>query len=249
MKTKNRIRNCSLILVGLVLILINSCKKEEDNSEIKTDITFNPNLTYGTVTDTEGNVYKTIQIDTQTWMAENLRTTKFKDGISIPLISDSIEWEYLTTPAYCWYKNSATTNSATYGAIYNWYTVMTGNLCPAGWHVPSYDEWITLATYLGGPEDAGGKLKETGLAHWNDPNGGATNESGFTALPGGQRRLVNSGQLGLLYLYHREIGMWWSSSISYTEVGWTFRTNWWDSSFSSGNNHANEGFSVRCLKD
>ncbi len=154
-------------------------------TQSRNNISFNPDLTYSTLLDIEGNEYKTIQIGNQTWMAENLRTTKYNDGSSIPVVNDNISWLNLTTAAYCWYDNDISRKDI-YGALYNWHTVTSGNLCPAGWHVPKNEEWTVLTAYLGGESVAGGKLKETGTAHWN-PNSDATNESGFTALPGGMR--------------------------------------------------------------
>ncbi|MBA7544886.1 hypothetical protein ES705_37247 [subsurface metagenome] len=161
-----------------------------------------------TVTDYEGNVYQTITIGSQEWMCENLKLTKYADGTAIPLVTNSTEWGNLTTPGYYWYNNDEPTYANTYGALYNWYTVEKGNLCPTGWHVPTDAEWTTLTDYLGGASVAGGKLKETGTAHWSYPNTGATNESGFTALPGGGRSL--NGTFG----YVGSSGGWWSSTGS-----------------------------------
>ncbi len=161
-----------LSIAGLMLfiILINSCKKDKEST---------------TVIDIDGNVYKIITIGTQTWMAENLKTTKLYDGTSIPNITKSSDWYVLKTFAYCWYNNDSTINKNVYGALYNWYTVFTDKICPQGWHVPSNDEWTTLTTFIGGLSNAGGALKEIDTTHWNSPNTNATNESGFTALPSG----------------------------------------------------------------
>ena len=122
----------------------------------------------GNVTDDDGNVYHSVTIGTQVWMVENLKTTKYNDGTSIPLVTDATDWHNLLTPGYCWNNNDEATYKATYGALYNWYTVNTGNLCPTGWHVPGDAEWTTLTTYLGGEDVAGGKLKEVGITHWLD---------------------------------------------------------------------------------
>jgi uncharacterized protein (TIGR02145 family) len=144
-----------------------------------------------TVTDIDGNVYKTVTIGTQIWMTENLKTTKFNDGTPIPLASlEANDWANhtvagATTPAYCWQYDSASVYKDIYGAFYNGFTVDAGNLCPTGWHVPSDEEWTILITYLGGENVAGAKLKEAGTKHWLDNNTGATNESGFTARGGG----------------------------------------------------------------
>ena len=153
-----------------------------------TTAVFNSTKTYGTMTDQEGNVYKTIVIGTQTWMAENLRTTKFRDGTGIPNIGYG-KWQIYEPGVYCSYNNNTDPVSiATYGRLYNWYTVTNNhNIAPNGWHVPSDAEWTTLINYLGGEAVAGGKMKETGTTHWITPNTGATNESGFTGLPSGLR--------------------------------------------------------------
>ena len=154
--------------------------------------------TDSTVMDVDGNVYPTVKIGNQVWMAENLRTTHFNDGTIIPQVTDNAEWSNLLTPGYCFYNNDSAAYSATYGAFYNWYTVETNNLCPDGWYVPSDEEWKQLEIYLGMSEaDAdqatwrgqgiGGKLKESGTRHWRYPNTGATNETGFFALPSGCR--------------------------------------------------------------
>ena len=206
-------------------------------------LVFNPDLTYDRVTDIEGNTYKTIQIGTQTWMAENLRTTKFKDGTAIPPVTVDSEWVGLSTPAYCWYDNDKTQYSATYGALYNWYTVNTDKLCPTGWHVPSNADWTILTTFLGGASVAGGQMKETGITHWRSPNTGATNSSGFTAVPGGNRH----DHSGLFYNMGGN-GYWWSSTAGvghawYRYLGYDYANVY--------RNYASKrlGFSVRCLRD
>lgn len=173
-------------------------------------IIFNPDLTYGSVSDLDGNVYKTIQIGTQIWMAENLKTTKFNDQTAIPDITDNTEWESLITPGFCWYNNDESTYKGTYGALYNWYAAKTDKLCPAGWHVPSMVEWESLITYLGGGEIAAGvKVVETGNTHWLITFDGVTNETGFTGLPGGFRSISNDFR-GFLSLGH--FGLWWTST-------------------------------------
>jgi uncharacterized protein (TIGR02145 family) len=169
----------------------------------------------GTVTDIEGNVYQTIGIGSQIWMQENLKTTTFNDGLAIPLVEDSIEWALqFVKPAYCWYDNDEEKYKDTYGALYNFRAVMTEKLCPAGWHVPSNDEWTILATFLGGRDVAGGMLKESGTEHWLSPNTGATNESGFTALPGGFR-VYYSAPYGTgvgRYIDIRKSAFFWTST-------------------------------------
>jgi uncharacterized protein (TIGR02145 family) len=139
-------------------------------------------------------------------MVKNLRTTIFNDNTTIPLVTDNTAWISLSTPGYSWYNNDEATYKATYGALYNWYAVNTGKLCPCGWHVPTDAEWTTLLSFLGGENIAGGKLKETGIIHWLNPNAGATNETGFTALPGGDR-----SSNGAFYSIGEQ-GNWWSST-------------------------------------
>jgi uncharacterized protein (TIGR02145 family) len=198
----------------------------------------------GIVTDVDGNSYNTV-VGTQTWMAENLKVARYKNGTTIPLVTDNKAWAGLGTPGYCWYNNDEATNEATYGALYNWFTVNTGNLCPADWHVPTDAEWTTLITYLGGGSVAGGKLKETGTTHWFSPNYGATNETGFTALPGGNRSIYGAcGSIG-------NIGYWWSSSGT-PSASWYWSMSYGGTSIhrdSDGYGNVLNGFSVRCLRD
>jgi uncharacterized protein (TIGR02145 family) len=163
-------------------------------------------ITVGSVTDLDGNTYKTIKIGTQEWMVENLRTTKYKNGNDIQLVTDDTDWENANYGAWCWYNND-NNHEVPYGKIYNWYAVNDGRgLCPTGWHVPSHEEWTTLTTYLGGDSIAGGKMKEEGTTHWSPPNMEATNESGFTGLPGGVR--FTFGSFG----FFSNNGYWWSST-------------------------------------
>eukprot|EP00825_Cyclidium_porcatum_P010076 TRINITY_DN15162_c0_g1_i1.p1 TRINITY_DN15162_c0_g1~~TRINITY_DN15162_c0_g1_i1.p1 ORF type:complete len:564 (+),score=55.59 TRINITY_DN15162_c0_g1_i1:400-2091(+) len=135
-----------------------------------------------TVTDYDGNVYDTIHIGTQIWMKQNLKTTHYKNGTAITYPgANNTAWQNNTNGAYAWYNNNEATYKNTYGALYNWYAVNTGMLCPTGWHVPTDAEWTTLTTYLGGEFIAGTKLKATTL--WESPHTIATNETGFTAFP------------------------------------------------------------------
>jgi uncharacterized protein (TIGR02145 family) len=201
------------------------------------NITFNPDLTYGSVSDIEGNTYKTIVIGIQTWMAENLKTTKYNDNTSIPLVTKSTTWVSLSDPGYCWYNN----DSLSYGALYNWYTVNTGKLCPSGWHVPSETDWSLLISYLGGESLAGNKLKETGSIHWLNQNTSATNESGFTAIPGGYLTY------GSTFSNIRKESCWWSST-EYTTLEAYFRDLYYSySNVDNGSSSKKSGLSVRCI--
>ncbi len=204
-----------------------------------TTITFN----FIACTDGDNNNYPIVEIGTQVWMAENLKTTKFNNGLEILNEEDNVAWNNLKTPAYCWYNNSESTYKTTYGALYNWYTVNTGNLCPTGWHVPSDDEWTAFTTYLGGTGVASGKLKELGTAHWNLPNTGATNETGYTALPGGGR--VSGGTFDGLNVS----SYLWSTTATNETNAWCRILNCTCSCVASFDDIKSYGFSVRCLKD
>src|SRR5664279_529577 len=131
------------------------------------------------IKDGDGNVYSSVTIGTQVWLTANLKTTSYNDGKSIPLVTDSIAWLNLSTPAYCWYRNNEIYFNFNYGALYNWYVINTGKICPVGWHVPLDADWATLVSFLGGDPNAAYKLKETGSVHWTVGTMGGTNESGF----------------------------------------------------------------------
>jgi uncharacterized protein (TIGR02145 family) len=196
-----------------------------------------------TVTDIDGNVYKTIKIGNQIWMAENLKTTKYHNGEPIPNITDNTTWYHLTSGAYCNYNNNSS-YVLTYGRLYNWYAVNDNKgLAPEGWHIPSDAEWITLINYLGGVNVAGGKLKESGIVHWQNPNTGATNVSGFTALPGGFRGLGGAfGDIGVsAYI--------WSATEDNMNKAWFYHMNYSYSMIDRINYDKYHGFSVRCIKD
>jgi uncharacterized protein (TIGR02145 family) len=222
------VRFSTVAILIISILLINSCKKDEDS----------------VIKDGDGNVYSTVTIGTQVWLKENLKTTNYNDGTSIPLVTEKAVWNNLSTPAYCWYDNNEASYKNIYGALYNWYSVNTAKLCPTGWHVPTNTEWTALVTFLGGENVAGDKLRESGTAHWSSPNTGATNETGFTALPGGCRFDGN-----IMFFNIRNSGFWWSStefnttsarSMSMFSVihgidPWVDLKTW--------------GFSVRCIKD
>jgi uncharacterized protein (TIGR02145 family) len=232
------------VVLSGILIFISGCSKDIDDRPKTGPIIFNPSATYGNMTDQDGNTYKTVKIGTQTWMAENLRTTKYNDGTSIPIVPDNKDWGYLSTPGYCWCKNDPATFKNIYGALYNWFAVNTGKLAPTGWHVPTDEEWTILTTFLGGEAIAGGKMKESGTAHWRSTNTGASNSSGFTALPCGYRSHYKGD-----FFYLSSNTYFWSSSEG-DETG-----AWYRLLFESENVSRRyldckaDGFSVRCLKD
>lgn len=209
-------------------------------------------LTFRTlVSDIDGNLYKTIVIGTQVWMAENLRTTKYNNNADIPLVTGNQEWASLTTPAYSWYNNDESANKSTYGALYNWYAINTGNLCPTGWHVPLSTEWTILINYLGGEASAGGKLKEAGLSHWATPNTGATNQSGFTALPAGVRHNVYVPVYSYGIFDELNLSTWFTAIDEASPVFayWLNLTNITGDAILRNSAPKNVGFSVRCLRD
>ena len=139
-----------------------------------------------TVTDLNGNLYHSVKIGTQVWMLENLRTSRFSNGDSIRYVTMNYYWN-TTLPKFCYYNND-TANAKTYGALYNWFAAADSRgIAPAGWHVPTQEEWKTLLDYCGGANIAGGKLKSAGTTYWQGGNWGATNETGFSALPAGNR--------------------------------------------------------------
>ena len=190
------------------------------------------------VTDIEGNVYNTVAIGTQVWMAEDLKVGKYNDGTTISNITDKTAWHNSSTGACSWYNNEKT-----WGTLYNWYAVNTGKLAPAGWHVATHEDWTTLTDYLGGDDAAGGKLKETGSVLWDSPNIGATNESGFTALPGGFREgdgIFSSFGGG---------GYWWSSTEFDPVNPWARYIFWSGSIIYRGHFDKKAAYSVRCVKD
>ncbi len=222
-----------------------------------TNSILNPALTYGTVTDQDGNTYATITIGTQTWMAENLRSTTYANGDPILNVTGNDQWVNLSTGAWAHYENNASYD-VLLGKLYNWYAVADSrNVCPANWHVPSDVEWQQLEEWLGMPvaeldaggiigtaQNVGGKLKTTGAGYWTTPNAGASNESGFAGPAGGYRKVFDGGFASLLV-----VGFWWTASgfdaslaISrYIHYDFTGVTRLIDTK--------KEGYSVRCVMD
>jgi uncharacterized protein (TIGR02145 family) len=201
-----------------------------------------------TVTDIDGNVYHKITIGTQVWLVENLRTTHYRNGDPIPNVTDGDLWKTLTTGAYCIYDNFPV-NAMTYGLFYNWFAVTDNrNICPAGWHVPSNAEWSTLSDFLGGKDVAGGKMKSTGTIEqgnglWYNPNTGATNSSGFTALPAGYR--INYGN----YYSIGNVAYFWSSSDTTSANAWNYVLDANNEKLTRIYNFQTNGFSIRCCKN
>lgn len=247
----------SFILFSFSLNLVCCSKDNPAPGKGKSSAIFNPNKEYGTVTDIDGNEYKTITIGTQTWMAENLRVTHYQNGDPIPNVKDNVVWSQLSTGAYCSFNNTKNLDSiATFGYLYNWFTcVDERNLCPDGWHVPSDEEWTTLVTYLDNGDNefdpngtgtnglVGGRMKEAGTTHWAIPNQG-DNSSGFTALPSGSREYSD----GFFYNTQRRCFYW--STSKFSNIGSFERSM--SANYTSivrqvlpnGN-----GMAVRCIKD
>ncbi len=197
----------------------------------------------GSVSDIDGNNYYTVTIGTQIWMAENLATTKFNDGVAIPLIIDDTEWKNLTTSGFSWYNNDETTYRQNYGGLYNWHTTSSSKICPIGWHIPSNTEWTLLTDYLGGKLVAGGKIKETGMVLWDSPNTGATNESGFSAVPAGSR------QQNAVFSEIGGYGFWWSNLDYSTTSAWYYFVGYKDIEVTEFLTGKQSGLSIRCLKN
>lgn len=212
---KNKTYSISLLITGVILITSVSCKKEQKIAPIN----FNSSITYGNMTDQDRNSYKTVVIGNKTWMAENLRTTKYRNGDLIPNISGKETWN-VTSGAYCFYDDD-NANSNIYGLLYNWYAINDSrNLAPAGWHVATDADWRSLVSLIGNNNAYADKLctqlKERGTTHWsvNIPvQYTGTDDFGFTALPGGFRE-ASSGPPPSTGTY-KIIGLggeWWSSN-------------------------------------
>lgn len=219
----------------------------------ETGIIYNPDLSYGSVSDIDGNVYNTITIGSQTWTAENLRTERLNDGTGIINEVNNQNWTQRIDPAYTRYDNGVLIRFST-GNLYNWYAVSTGRLCPTGWHVPTESDWNKLIENLGGEAIAGRKMKQAGATLWLAPNEGA-NESGFTAVPAGMR-IGTIGTNGGLFSDMGLRGYWWSATQSSPStaiyraidhmgviIGTTSNPGKYEL------NNKNFGFSVRCVKD
>jgi len=231
-----------LIIVIAIMILSVSCKKDPTSSNVP-----------ATINDFDGNVYNTIVIGNQVWMAENLKVTHYRNGELIPNVTNNAEWAGLSSGAYSSYDNN-NSNVSDYGFLYNWHAVNDNrNLAPEGWHVPTEDDWQQLDRYLGMSDsqingsydrgtDEGGKIKETGTSHWNSPNTGATNSSGFSAVPGGNRAGGTFRSIG-------DFGYWWSSTEHNNNVAWVRVLFHNSSSFGRGSTVAHYGYSVRCIRD
>lgn len=249
----NRKRLIEFVVGLLFMIFLAGCKPDQPVQPVypnnplngKTTAVFNSSKSYGTVADIDGNVYKTIKIGDQVWMAENLRVTHYRNGDTIPNVKDTTAWASQTEGAYCNYNNTEDPDTiATYGRLYNWYATQdTRNIAPEGWRVANGTDWLTLINYLGGDTIASKHLKEVGTLHWDGPND-ADNSSGFTALPGGWRVNVNYPIKFGLY------GAFWTSSVySQSSAPFLYLTTWHDNVVYKSFNYKVNGYSIRCIKE
>ena len=200
-------------------------------------------FTTGTLTDVDGNIYNYVTIGSQTWMSENLKTTRYRNGDIIPTVSDNTAFSNLTTGASD-YSNNDVNNLKDYGRIYNWYAVNDNrNICPKGWHIPSDVEWMTLMTSLGGMSPAGGKMKQTGTTFWNAPNDYATNSSGFNGVGAGFRNMDGA------FMHFKQSAYFWSStSVSPTNAtAWYLYYTYGD--VKNGSYSKRQSYCIRCVKD
>ncbi len=230
----------------IFLLIVTNCKKGNDK----------PNIETGTVTDINGNVYMTVKIGTQWWMAENLKVTRYRNGDPIPNITDTTNWMKLTTGSYWWYNND-TVFKKKYGALYNWYAVIDSrNIAPIGWHVPTDAEWCQMMIYLDATvyceqegvvgTDVGSKLKAS-EENWCSSKGGETNETGFSAVPGGYRSGMG------YFLEYCCLGLWWTSteldSVIFPPGAWYRDMSHYYPGVWRSVEPKWSGLSVRCVKD
>ena len=214
--------------ICIILLALTGCDKGDDTPD--------------PVTDFEGNIYETVRIGDQVWMAENLRTTKLNDGTEIRLITSDQEWYLNNSPAYSWYNNDSTLFSVPYGAIYNGYVVSGDKICPSGWRVPTKEDWNNLIQSIGDSLTAGAKLKVEGLSQWHYPNEGADNSSNFSALPAGMRYFEGTFSSMSYFTAYWSSYETDSSSLSFISLSYL------NSTAASGSKSKKHGFSIRCIR-
>jgi len=233
------IRSVALGSFAISLFLSSGCDDDKNPSRCK-----NETPTGDTIKDIDGNVYQIVKIGDQWWMAENLKTARYRSGEAIQNIVDELAWKNLTSGAVCGYFNNES-SIEDYGRLYNWYAVTDSRgIAPAGWHVPTDEEWQTLITYLGGITVAGSKMKEAGILHWSSPNTDATNESGFTALPGGYRRSDNGE-----YIKMGQQGTFWTLTFYDDQHAYSWNLFYNKAVATQLFNVKSDGVAVRCVKD
>jgi len=238
--------------------------KKNDGTNMRSAVTEIDSVIFqetGTVTDIDGNTYKTVKIGTQWWMAENLKVTSYRDGTPIPNVMNFSQWKVLTTDAYCYYEYDSISYKETYGALYNWYAVngdTNGNgikdieIAPDGWHIPTDEEWKELEMFLGMSQsvldnegwrgtDEGQKLKS--MSGW-DSDGDGIDEVGFAAFPGGNC----NGADGYFNLMGTNTFFWTTSEYT-TYYAWCRNLRYEFDNIERMMHHKKNGFSVRCVKD
>lgn len=236
MRKTNKILNSPLIVILVLVLVIVSCEKLDTR----------PAPIIVEVTDIDGNDYNVVRIHGQYWMKENLKVTRYNNGDSIGTTTPATkEITNEIDPKYQWPAYGDEKNVETFGRIYTWYAASDSRkLCPTGWHIPSQTEWAVLAYFFGGIDSAGGKLKEVGTSHWNYPNTGATNESGFSAIPGGYRNPngVFTGKPG-------RYDVWWSSTQTSATKALHWGVGYIYSYFYNIEEFKSQAIAVRCIKD
>jgi uncharacterized protein (TIGR02145 family) len=197
------------------------------------------------IVDIDGNTYNIVEIGSQVWMIDNLKTSRYRNGDSIPIIIDNLVWGNLTTGARCWYDNDSLTYEVPYGNLYNSFAIKDlRGICPSGWHVPSQEDWDELIYFLGGKDIAGSKMRASDMLYWrHSPLSSTDNESGFSALPGGNRDYDGSFN-GIRYL-----AFFWCDLANNNNLAWNRYMAYNYSYFSTNCNSKAFGFSVRCLRD
>jgi uncharacterized protein (TIGR02145 family) len=231
---RRRIRRDVLILAAAAM-LVSSAGKPGVSGTGRDDVE---------VTDIDGNHYRAVRIGRQVWLAENLRTTRFRDGTAVRLVGDKEDWSDFTVGAYSKPARDSLGDRASYGLLYNFYAVSDScRLCPEGWHVPSAEEWRGLVDGLGGVDVAGGAMKDTTPGFWRVLVPGTSNESGFSAVPaGGRGRFGRAGEVG----YY---ATWWSSTSHDSAYAWHWGLYPDRNGIRSNPGHKASGFSVRCIED
>ena len=236
-------------VMGLLIAATSCDKKESENPQPPPP----PIVGGGTVTDIDGNIYNIVTIGNQTWMAENLRTTRLNDSTPIDLVPDSKQWGAWASPAYCFYDNDEAKYKDPYGALYNWRAVDTKKLCPEGWHIPTAQEFDTLISFCGGKAIAGCKLREEGSAHWASSSQ-CPPPSSFAARAGGSRNYeISNNQFIGTYSDMRLHGAFWTADAHYPQPSQASAKLLFLFAFSQEANIVSwrwmVGLSCRCIKD
>jgi len=221
-------KKTSYLILFIAVYLFSSCSKDKDRDS---------------VTDINGNVYETVVIGEQVWMAENLKVTKFNDGSAIKLVEEKEEWGNITDAAFSWYDNDSSLYGNQYGALYNGYAAQNKNICPTGWHVPSVNDFLKLIETLGDMNTSGRRLKSDDELQWHTPNTDADNSSHFSALPAGMRYF--EGTFSSISYF---TGYWSSTEVN-SDTATFISLSYLDSNIILSNNSKKSGFSIRCVKN